>query len=191
MKIMGYNVIEMQNVADDILEQNGENSLPINIIKILKNNDFSVYKMKLPELMTGALLVNDKGLIGKTGLNKLILVENNANTQRGRFISAHEFGHYVLHKTEEEQLFAHRDYIHSNELCEREADLFARSVLMPIDILINEINNNKPNIKNEEDLISFISAKCAVTENKAKDRVWDLISEKRIEFKDNGCLEVL
>lgn len=188
---MGYNVNEMQVVANAILEENGENSLPIDIIRIIKNNDFSIYKVKLPDQMTGALLVNDTAFIGKTGLNKLILVENNANTQRGRFISAHEFGHYILHKTEKEQLFAHRDYIHSNELCEREADLFARSVLMPLDRLLDEIKKNKSNLKNQEDLIDFISTKCAVTENKAKDRIWDLISEKKIEFKANGCLEVM
>ena len=190
MRIVGYSVEEMQNKANEILEKNKETDLPIDIIRILKNNDFGIFKMKLPDEMTGALLVNDNGLIGDTGLKKLIIVDNEANTQRGKFICAHEFGHYILHKKDNEPLFAHRDYSHSSDLCEKEADLFARSILMPLGKLLFEINNNIKSINDIEDLTNFISAKFQVTKNKANDRIWDLSMAKKIEIKENGSIKV-
>lgn len=46
-------------------------------------------------------------------------------------MTAHEYGHYMLHKTSDMPLYVHRDGDKQNNEKELEADYFARALLMP------------------------------------------------------------
>ncbi len=187
---MGLSVKEMQEKANEILKSNNVTGLPIDIISILQKDGFKVYKMNLTQGMTGALLVDERKNISNTGVGKLIVVENDANAERGRFISAHEYGHYHLQKDDNLLQFAHRDYAHSDEPIELEADLFARSILMPYDFIKEELNKVAPKTFKEEDVISFISKRCNVTFKKATKRFFELKEEGILDFDEEGFLKV-
>lgn len=51
--------------------------------------------------------------------------------EKSRFITAYEYEHYVLHKKQDKDFYAHRDRDIRDSPKELEADYFARSILMP------------------------------------------------------------
>ena len=80
---------------------------------------------------------------------------------RQRFTIAHEFGHYLLHRYDAENL--HVDYefrvklrddlsAQGTDVEEREANYFAAELLMPIDFLEKDLRNNQTiDFENQED----------------------------------------
>lgn len=95
--------------------------------------------------------------------------------KKSRFITAHEYGHFILHKEDGHPIYAHRDTDHREDDIELEADYFARSLLMPLDNFkmyynaINEIGNG-----DEVFTVTVLSRLFKVTKNKVKKRVEDI-----------------
>ena len=83
---------------------------------------------------------------------------------------------------------ARRDYSHATEPEEIEADEYAKLILMPIELVLRNICDNK-NCFYKKDAIDFISDLCAVTKTKASDMISDMISEKYIVIKDDSSLD--
>ncbi len=109
------------------------------IIKFLQSKGFSIATKIMEEDTTGMLFVDDEEFIPNTSTHKLIvinsLLQNKSNyIQRRRFIIAHEYAHYILHKKDQIQ-FAHRDTSKKDTDQEKEADFFARCLLMPNDLI--------------------------------------------------------
>ena len=63
---------------------------------------------------------------------------------RIRFTLAHEFGHYLLHRTMADEFeCGTNDFLISNSSIEKEANLFASYLLMPLDDYRNQIRREK------------------------------------------------
>lgn len=129
-----YNV---RNNAWDFLIKNNINEYPLSINKIIKQNnwylvDYQVYCnykgkdiFELISKFPDAFTVQDKNN------NFLICFNTQNNKQRIRFSIAHEIGHIVL------------GHLYKNEKLEKEANMFASRILMPM-LLIKELGITTP-----------------------------------------------
>lgn len=125
-------------------------------------------------------MVNNDDVIPNTDAHRLISVNRDLGVDdeyiynlKKRFIIAHEFAHFMLHKNEHTQ-FAHRDTDKKNSPEEREADYFARCLLMPRELVSKILSVD--NIKEQSlcDKASIISRLFVVTITKAKARIEEL-----------------
>jgi Zn-dependent peptidase ImmA (M78 family) len=107
--------------------------LPFDITKFVISKGFKVESRSFgDENITGMVMVNEHENIRDSGTNKLIVLNDNLSYQRARFITAHEYAHYALHKREDQPLFACRDDRTRNKSVEElEAEALARCLLMP------------------------------------------------------------
>lgn len=175
-------MVEIEEITTGILEGvNFEKSPYVDIVALVKKDGFEVEPKKMDIETTGCLLVNDDNKNKK----RIILVntffknpedEEDVTFKKSRFITAHEYGHYILHKEEGQPIYAHRDTYHRTELIELEADYFARSILMPLRQfrmcyeVLNQMGNN-----DETFTLDLLSKLFKVTRNKVKKRVEDLL----------------
>ncbi len=174
----------LENIAKKILiKATGETSLSsdaIDIFSLVKNEGFLIQTMYMDPQTTGMLLVDDEHPIEDTGSNKLIIIgkfpHNDNSYFKGRFITAHEYAHYILHKHGQQQ-FAHRDQRSSdcNDLQEWQADTLARCLLMPQDqmkkLIQKHVNEDSVDIGA---LVDCISSRFMVTQKKAMQRLDEL-----------------
>lgn len=133
--------VEIEKVVDHILQEKiGDRCTYVDIISLVKKDDFLVQTSEMDIETTGCLIVNDLKTVMKTNKHRLIVVnknlKNNNNDEnyilkKSRFITAHEYGHFKMHKKENQPIYAHRDTYHRTDPQELEADYFARSILMP------------------------------------------------------------
>lgn len=156
------------------------NKSNFDLISFLKSQyNFAILEVPLEDDTTGYILVDEKNLLGfKNFITHRLIVTNESlfnyinYLQKRRFIIAHEFGHYILHKHDSQIQFAKRDTEHFNTKEEQEAEYFARSFLMPeseVLQVINRIENHSITQKVEEIKKTF-----NVTENKARYRLQEL-----------------
>ena len=117
----------LENLANDILLKNDMFRLPVDLIKLAKNNNIDVYYTILPNQISGAIRYNiDK--------NKFeILINETENKSRQRFTLAHELAHYFL----EGELLSKSQDIHFDTLYrknknphEAEIEYLAGAILM-------------------------------------------------------------
>lgn len=141
---------------------------------------FVIGVQPLDKNTTGILIVDDDNYILNTQSHKLISVNTNLGASdeyiynlKKRFIIAHEFAHYMLHKKDNTQ-FAHRDSDKKENLEEKEADYFARCLLMPRKLIEDALNVGNINEQNLCTKASVISRLFAVTIKKAKMRIEEL-----------------
>ena len=78
---------------------------------------------KFNDTEDGFILVKDD--------KKIIGVNKNRTIEDKRFIIAHELGHYLIHRTDEETFFMHRENLKGKNNEENDADYFAACLLMP------------------------------------------------------------
>lgn len=169
--------IEIEKTVDSIIEQNSNIQIPaFDIVKFLKDKEhFAIATQPMTDNTTGVLLVNDEELIQDTGTNRLIIInsllqEKENYIQRRRFIIAHEFGHFVLHKNETRQ-FAHRDTNKRDTVAEKEADFFARCLLMPKNVLETILKLDFLKDMPFDGKVALISRIFNVTKKKAEQRL--------------------
>lgn len=182
---------EIEKIVNKILDENKtekhvfENSLIVDIVRLVKNYDFAVQSAEMDLDTTGCLMVNDREPVLDTKKNRLILVNSrfyNANNdenvvlKKSRFITAHEYGHFVLHKQEGVPIYAHRDTSRRTDPMELEADYFARSILMPLDVFRSYVQALKRlNILDDKaQSVYVLSAIFKVTKDKVQKRIKDL-----------------
>ncbi len=166
----------------------------VDIVTIVRKDGFLVQKADIPMDVTGYLAVNDNEPVDEMGqYNRLIVVntkfknpdnEESVVLKKSRFIAAHEYGHFILHK-KEQKLYAHRDDDKRENPEELEADYFARSILMPMERfkkcnkVIDEILSIFGHEKAEKLRVEILSMVFEVTRDKVKKRLGD-ISELKI-----------
>ena len=102
---------------------------PVRIIELCGEYGLKVYEEYMPSNISG-MIVARKDPFPRYGTNQLIIVNRVDSARRRRFSAAHELAHYVLHKKEGEELFAHRS-VGANSPVETEANIFASNILMP------------------------------------------------------------
>ena len=182
---------QIENIVADILKKSNiqksaeESSLIVDIVRLVKGNDFAVESAEMDKDTTGLLIVNDNETVMDTNKNKLIVVntqfdnrdnDENVVLKKSRFITAHEYGHYILHKKSGQSIYAHRDTAHRTEPEELEADYFARAILMPLHtfkIYVKVMKDFKL-FDDEEMCLSILSDIFKSTKNKVAKRMKDL-----------------
>lgn len=176
-------MLEIEEITKELLINiDFEKSPYVDISSIVQKDGFDIKPQKMDIDTTGCLFVNDE----KPKKERLILVntifrnpenEDDVVFKKSRFITAHEYGHFKLHKKEGEPfIYAHRDTDHRTDPDELEADYFARSVLMPLSQFelyykaANQLGNNDKNFT-----INILSKLFKVTRNKIEKRMEDLL----------------
>jgi len=164
-----------EKVDNIILENEALHTPAFDIVKFLKAEGFAVAAKLLDDDTTGMLLVDDENFVPNTTTHKLIVINNllqeqDNYIQRRRFIIAHEYAHYVLHKEGRIQ-YAHRDTSKRDSPIEKEADFFARCLLMPGKAIRGLLNLDFIKVLSIDDKISLVSRIFNVTPKKAKQRL--------------------
>lgn len=174
-------MIEIEKRVQEITKElDFERSLSVDIVSLVKKDGFQVKTKMMPIETTGVLLVNDNA-----ERNKRVIIVNKQFTnpddeddvifKKSRFITAHEYGHFLLHKSVDKSLYAHRDSDKREEVLELEADYFARSLLMPLSYfktcvdILNEMATD-----DKEFIDTMLSKLFKVTRKKVRARMADL-----------------
>lgn len=115
----------------------------------------------------------------KTRTKWMILYNSEVNSEgRKRFTVAHEFGHYLLHRHQQDSFECGDDDIETGDgkqNIETEADLFASTLLMPLDDFRRQIDGQSVNF----DLLGQCADRYGVSLTAAALR-WTEIAEKRV-----------
>lgn len=169
---------EIEAVVDGLLKDYDFKKNPyVDIASIVKKDGFIVKPQEMDIETTGCLFVEEQE---NKDSSRLILVntyfknlDNDEDVifKKSRFITAHEYGHFVLHHS----IRAHRDTYHRTEPLELEADYFARSILMPLKYFKNCYKILQDFSNNDKDyIINILSKLFRVTKNKVGKRINDL-----------------
>lgn len=168
---------QIEQIVNELLEKETELNKPaFDIVSYLTNKQkFAIASRPMNDGTTGMLFVDDNEKIEGTNVNRLILInsllkEEPNFIQRRRFIIAHEYGHFILHKSDTKQ-YAHRDTNEKDTLIEKEADLFARCLLMPRNIMLQVLGFEFVKNMDIEEKISLIARVFNVTKKKATIRI--------------------
>ena len=171
---------EIEKITQEKLTEFGlNNNANVDIVALVRKEGFKVDTDTMDKDTTGYLFVNEEENERVICVNTYFSnpeKETDVVFKKSRFITAHEYGHYVLHKKSGEPIYAHRDTEHRKELIELEADYFARSILMPLGQfkpfyeMLNEMGNNE-----ERFTIEMLSKLFKVTKKKVRKRVEDLL----------------
>lgn len=127
------------NKAKEFCIENNVNDYPVRIIDLCKAYGISVFEKYLPENVSGYIVIQSKEF-RDYNTNKVIVVNLSDSASRRRFTIAHELAHFLLHKKEDETLFAHRD-AGQNGGIEHEANIFASNILMPEELVRKALND--------------------------------------------------
>lgn len=172
---------KIEEIVSNIIIENSINHSLFDITKFLMSKyNFKIGVQDFEKSTTGMLLVDDDAYIPNTDTNRLIVVNRDLGVEdeyiynlKKRFIIAHEFAHFVLHKKDHTQ-FAHRNTDKKDSADEKEAEYFARCLLMPKDLISNLLSVE--GVK-EQDLCAkanMVSRLFSVTLTKAKQRIEEL-----------------
>lgn len=168
---------EISQIVDGLLTKNPDLCFPgFDIVKFLKEKeDFSVASNSLQGDTTGMLFVDDENYVPDTSTHKLIVINSSLQeqpnfVQRRRFIIAHEYAHYILHKNRSVQ-YAHRDTSKREAPEEKEADFFARCLLMPEKMIKPFLEFDPIKSVSWDNKVSLVSRLFNVTKKKAEQRL--------------------
>lgn len=165
---------------NDLMKKHPEiNQNNFDLIEFIKDKYcFEIVEAPLDDETTGFILVDERQKLRfrsfdthRIIVTNLHLVKFNNYLQKRRFIVAHEFGHFVLHKKTEQIQFAKRDTEHFNTKEEQEAEYFARCLLMPENRMKDSFSRYDLPIS---DKVEKICKEFNVTENKARYRLQEL-----------------
>lgn len=183
MKMSNINKERMQEIEQKTLKLlekiDLEENPYVDIVALVRKEGFIVEPNTMEIETTGYLFVNEDEKERNIYVNTQFRnpeKETDVVFKKSRFITAHEYGHFILHKKEGEPIYAHRDTEHRKEPIELEADYFARSILMPLEYfksyyeILNELGGNE-----EKFTIEILSRLFKVTKNKVRKRVEDLL----------------
>jgi len=127
-------IFKAEQKASSLLQELNIKSIPTPLDKITTHFGITL-SYELGENISGVLICNKNVTI--------IGVNSTEATVRQRYTIAHEIGHYVMHKNLAE-LFVDQDYLVMKrsgvkDQQELEANAFAAALLMPEDLLLNEL----------------------------------------------------
>lgn len=153
---------ELENRAIKLLRASNTMEVPVPVERIALYLSIAVEQVPLGEGVSGVLIVTDgKGRIGVNMEQSLV---------RQRFTIAHEVGHYVLHR-ELSDLFIDKEYVafrnsesaKGAERGEIQANIFAASLLMPKELVVNELSDQLIDIEST-DVIAELAHRFGVSE---------------------------
>ncbi len=142
---------EVLKRAEAFCNQHNITAYPVRIVELCEKYDFSVLGLNLTPDVSGIIIAQDEN-IDKFNTNKLIAVNLADSAKRRRFTIAHELAHYILHRNNENEVFAHRDAGQTSSL-EVEANTFASAILMPEQLVYDSLSYLGDNWKKMPDSI--------------------------------------
>lgn len=137
---------EIETAANHIRNQHGIKTANFDLIEFLTlDYSFEVQSRLLDDDTTALLLVDEKNIVPGSSSHRVMIinkriVDDDASFRRRRFICAHEFGHFILHRKKNQAVYALRDTVNKSSAIEQEAEYFAYCLLMPADLINNLYN---------------------------------------------------
>lgn len=172
---------QIESIVNNIIKEHKLAAPGFDLTKFLiREYDFKIGAQTLDKNTTGILIVDDDKYISNTDTNRLISVNRDLGVNdayvynlKKRFIIAHEFAHFILHKNNHVQ-YAHRDTDKKDSAEEREADYFARCLLMPKVVVLDVLQIEGVKEQSLCDKADIVSRLFSVTRSKAKERIEEL-----------------
>jgi Zn-dependent peptidase ImmA (M78 family) len=153
----------IESLAAQILHDSGAYRLPVAIDLVVNRLNLKAIASSLDEEMSGLLVVeNKRGAIAYNAAHAAV---------RQRFTLAHEIGHYLLHlRNAHSRLFLDRYVVYrrddlasaGNDREEIEANAFAAALLMPAQLVREEIRRHGLDLDDEGDL-RVLAKRCNVS----------------------------
>jgi len=149
--------------VESILSNGTLSGLPVDVEGISRSVGLKVIDFPFQEDISGVLVLDEEG--ATIGYNP------NESNVRKRFSIAHELGHFILHARNStsgmfmDKLLFRKNittYSSKEEEIEREANYFAANLLMPAQLVINEVNKLNHS-KDDEENIKILSKKFDVS----------------------------
>ncbi|HMJ71394.1 MAG TPA: ImmA/IrrE family metallo-endopeptidase [Cyclobacteriaceae bacterium] len=144
-----------ENAAKNLLQRKDIRRGPVDVLKIAKEEGLEVKEYDLGDV-SGVLHINkNKGIIGYNPKHSSV---------RQRFTVAHELGHYILHRHTDDifvdnnfhQVHFRDDQSSTGEVVkELEANAFAAALLMPEDLIKQEVENHHFDLADESAFIDL------------------------------------
>lgn len=153
---------KIEALVDELLKEYGINDAPVPIARIAKARGARIFYRSLDDDVSG-FLYRDRA-------QNVIGVNTHHAAVRQNFTTAHELGHLLLH--EQEQLHVDhafrirlRDDVsrQGTDEAEREANLFAASLLMPRRFLESDLENEEYVNLLDDDFLSNLARKYGVS----------------------------
>ena len=162
-----------QKALDYCKEKEIEN-YPVNIVHLCNLEKISVFEKYLPPEVSGFIVTDKKNVLNYDS-NKVIVVNLSDSARRRRFTIAHELAHYILHRNNEDELFAHRN-VGNNSNIEIEANIFASMILMPENLIEKSLDNliELQGYADSFEKVNWISSQFAVSPAAAEVRLSQL-----------------
>lgn len=137
-----YDVNEMPEVAQMILDRLGIEEVPIPIVAIMKSINFQVVAGELKDEISGIIGIDDD-LAKNFKSSKVIAINNKDNVGHQRFTMAHELAHYLFDFDVSNQIVYYNTYntFEDENEEERRANYFAANLLMPEKKFKKEFDN--------------------------------------------------
>ena len=137
-----YDVNEMPEGAQMILDRLGIEEVPIPIVAIMKSLNFQVVAGELKDEISGIIGIDDD-LAKNFKSSKVIAINNKDNVGHQRFTMAHELAHYLFDFDVSNQIVYYNTYntFEDENEEERRANYFAANLLMPEKKFKKEFDN--------------------------------------------------
>jgi len=142
---------KIEEVTAQLLDELNINEIPVPIRKIAERIGLNIHPYDLGENISGVLVIEKEQ--GTIGINPL------ESSVRQRFTIAHELGHFILHKNNNDSLFVDKDFkvLFRNQESttgelkrEQDANAFAAAILMPKNILKKKIDELSLDLTDED-----------------------------------------
>ena len=146
---------EFETHSSNLLKSFDLFETPVDVIKVADNLGIDIIFDSLDSDVSGALIFDEN--------HPTICINEDQHSVRQRFTIAHEIGHFELHKDSEELfidlkqnlsvVLRSNNYVTKSErIMEYQANRFAASLLMPIELLFKEIDDKEIDIDDEDQL---------------------------------------
>ncbi|TXJ56223.1 ImmA/IrrE family metallo-endopeptidase [Brachyspira aalborgi] len=127
----------MINKEDIKIIKDNQKSCPVRITAITEEYGIDVYNSSMSSNISGAII--------KEGDKYVIYVNDKHPKNRQRFTIAHEIAHYILHKEKIGDNLTDNAMYRSklSNVFERQANILASEILMPVNFVMQFIEENK------------------------------------------------
>jgi Zn-dependent peptidase ImmA (M78 family) len=163
---------EIEKRAEEILDESGLRAIPVPIEDIAAHFKLHIGKAASKDF-SGLLIRKEDGAA-------LIGINSNENPRRQRFTIAHEIGHFFLH-LDKNVLVDYRSNTRGKHRTpkEKEADIFAASLLMPRQELTKDFVKVAGGVLTDQDqirsVVSLLATKYEVSDEAMNIRILGLV----------------
>lgn len=151
---MTYTIAQVRKHVSQLLDGAATYHPPIDVESIARQLQIEVHFEELDDEVSGLLLIS--------GGRSTIAVNRDHHKNRQRFTIAHEIGHFILHRSDDDDLFVDKKVYHRNAAAsqgmyrqEIEANRFAAEILMPKQLVESVISDKGGDIDLSDDFAVY------------------------------------